>query len=150
MRLDSIALGFLLSIYFSKLVNFKKTIMILTMILIAAYINYKTLFFNNTSINTVYFIFLSQASSVLLVLLFCNIEFLISNNIVKKVCNTVAAQTYSVYLFHLIIMHFLIMLNLKLINNLFVYICILFIISTVIFKYFEKPILALRPKYKNG
>jgi peptidoglycan/LPS O-acetylase OafA/YrhL len=150
LRLDSISLGFLLSIYFSKLINFNKIIITLILVLLAAIINYKALFFNNTGIYTVYFIFISQILSMLLVLFFCKSEFLISKDISKKICNMLATQTYSVYLFHLIVMHFLIMTNNAFINNLFVYIGILFIISTYTYKYFEKPILLLRPKYKNG
>ena len=149
LRLDSIALGFLLSIYFSKLINFKKIIVITTLVLILIFINYKDLFFNNTQLNTLYFIFLSQGLSVLLILFFCNLEKFLNKNFIKKFCSIIATQTYSVYLFHLIIMHFLLMIKESLFNNLFVYILILFIMSTVIFKYFEKPILLLRPKYKN-
>ena len=136
LRLDSIALGFLLSFYFSKLINFKGIIVFLTSILIIIFIVYKDIFFNNSGIHTVYFIFLSQILSMFLVLIFCNIEFLLKGKILRKICNTIASQTYSVYLFHLIIMHFLIMLDNLLINNLFIYIVILFIISTIIFKYF--------------
>ena len=150
LRLDSIALGFLLSIYFSKIIKFNKTIIILILILLTVIINYKDLFFNNTGIYTVYFIFLSQILSMLLVLFFCKIEFLIKDDISKKFCNKIATQTYSVYLFHLIVMHFLLMINNIYINNLFIYIIILFVISTVTFKYFEKPILLLRPKYKDA
>ena len=73
-----------------------------------------------------------------------------NRKILEQICTTVANQTYSVYLFHLIIMHFLIMSDNLQINNLYVYILVLFIISTIIFKYFEKPILLLRPKYKDG
>ena len=149
LRLDSIALGFLLSIYFSKLISFNKTIIISILVLLGTIVNYKNLFFNNSGIYTVYFIFISQILSMLLVLYFCKIEFLITKNIFKKICNMLAFQTYSVYLFHLIIMHFLLMTNNFLINNLFIYITILFTISTITYKYFEKPILLLRPKYKN-
>ena len=149
LRLDSIALGFLLSIYFSKLINFNKTIIISILVLLGTIVNYKNLFFNNSGIYTVYFIFISQILSMLLVLYFCKIEFLITKNIFKKTCNMLAFQTYSVYLFHLIIMHFLLMTDNFLINNLFIYIIILFTISTITYKYFEKPILLLRPKYKN-
>ena len=140
----------LLSFYFTRLVNFNKIIIFLTSILIIIFINYKNIFFNNSGIFTVYFIFLSQILSMFFVLIFSNIEFLIRGKIFKNICNTLATQTYSVYLFHLIIMHFLIISNNFLINNLVVYIGILFIVSTVIFKYFEKPILLLRPKYKDG
>jgi len=149
LRLDSIAIGFLLSFYFSKLINFRKIIIFLTAILIIIFINYKNVFFNNMGIYTVYFIFLSQILSMFLVLIFCSIDFMVKGKILKQICNTVASQTYSVYLFHLIVMHFLIMSNNLLINNLYIYIAILFIMSTIIFKYFEKPILLLRPKYKD-
>ena len=132
-----------------KLKNDNKIIIFLTLILIIIFINYKNIFFNNSGIFTVYFIFLSQILSILLVLIFSNIEFLIKGKIFKNICNTLATQTYSVYLFHLIIMHFLIISNNFFINNLVVYIVILFSVSTVIFKYFEKPILLLRPKYKD-
>ena len=139
----------MLSFYFTRLVNFNKIIIFLTLILIIIFINYKNIFFNNSGIFTVYFIFLSQILSVFFVLIFCNIEFLIKGTIFKNICNLLATQTYSVYLFHLIIMHFLIMSDNFLINNLVVYIGILFTVSTIIFKYFEKPILLLRPKYKD-
>ena len=148
-RLDSIAIGFLLSFYFSKLINFKKIIIFLTSILIIVFINYKDIFFNNTGLFTIYFIFLSQILSAFLVLIFCSFDFMSNGKISKRICTTVANQTYSVYLFHLIIMHFFIMIDNRIINNLYVYIIVLFLISTIIFKFFEKPILLLRPKYKN-
>ena len=149
LRLDSIAFGFLLSFYYLKIINFKKSIILFASVLIFIFINYQKSFFTNSSIFTVYFIILSQSLSVFIVLLFYNLETLIKNNYYKSICNILATQTYSVYLFHLIIMHFLIMIDNVFINNLFVYIFILFISSTIIFKYFEKPILKLRPVYKN-
>ena len=148
-RLDSIAIGFLLSIYYNKLINFPKIVGFVGLLLIAVIIYCKSLFFNGSGINTVYFIFLSQCLGALLVLFFCSIEFLFKRDLIKKFSNLVATQTYSVYLFHLIIMHFFIMIDNRIINNLYVYIIVLFLISTIIFKFFEKPILLLRPKYKN-
>ena len=149
MRLDSIALGFLLGIYIESLAKFKKIIAFLTFLILMIFLNYQNTFLNVNSLNTIYFIFLSQFFSILILIFFYNIEFLIKTDILKKVCIKVATQTYSVYLFHLIIMHFLIMLDINLINNIFIYITLLFMVSSVIFKYIEKPILLLRPKYKN-
>jgi len=149
LRLDSIAFGFLLSFFYLKIINFKKSIVIFTSILIFIFINYQNNFFTNSGIVTVYFIILSQLLSVFIVLLFCNLEVLIKNNHFKSICKILATQTYSVYLFHLIIMHFLIMSDNIILNNLFTYILILFFTSMIIFKYFEKPILKLRPVYKN-
>ncbi len=149
LRLDSIAIGFILSIYFSKIVSFNKIIFSTTILLLTFIIYYRDLFFNTTGILTVYFIFLSQFVSLFFVLFFCKIEFILKSNLIKKICSTVATQTYSVYLFHLIVMHFLLMTNNDLINNLFVYIIILFIISSITYRYFEKPILLLRPNYKK-
>ncbi len=149
LRLDSIALGFLLNIYFLKLINFKKIILTGIIILLSIIIFYKELLFNNTTLHTLYFIFLSQALSMFVVLFFCTFEFIFKKSYLKKFCSILATQTYSVYLFHLIIMHFLNIANEGIINNLFIYISLLFILSSIIFKYFEKPILQLRPKYKN-
>ena len=149
LRIDSIAFGFLLSFYFLKLRNFKKTIVFLSVTFISIFIIYKNYFFNTSGIFTVSFIFLSQFLSVLLVLMFCNIEVFIKGNSIKKFCNILATQTYSVYLFHLIIMHFLMISNYFLINNLIIYISILFVLSSITYKYFEKPILLMRPSYKN-
>ncbi len=148
-RLDSIALGFLLGIYIESIAKFKKVIALLTFLILMIFVNYQSTFINENSLNTVYFIFLSQFFSILILVFFYNLEFLLKTDILKKICSKVATQTYSVYLFHLIIMHFLIMLDINLINNIFVYFILLFIVSSIIFKYIEKPILLLRPKYKN-
>ena len=149
LRLDSIALGFLLSIFFSRVINYKKIISFLSFLLIIAFINFKSYFFNNESLNTLCFIFLAQLLSITLVVSFCNLEILINKSkLIKGLCSIIANQTYSVYLFHLIIMHFLIMSTSSYINNLFTYLFLLFIISFITFKYFERPILSLRPKYK--
>ena len=147
LRLDSIAFGFLLSLFYLKIIKFKKTILLINFTLIFIFTKYQDLLFNNSGFFTINFIILSQFLSVFLVLLFCNLEFLIKGNIFKSFCNTIASQTYSVYLFHLIIMHFLILSDLIFINNLFIYIMILILVSTFIFKYFEKPILLLLNSY---
>jgi peptidoglycan/LPS O-acetylase OafA/YrhL len=149
LRLDSIALGFLLGIYIETLMKFKKLNVFLTFLTFMILINFQSFFFYKNSINTIYFIFLSQFFSILLLIFFNNIEFLFKTNFLKKICTKLATQTYSVYLFHLIIMHFLIMTDMNFINNIFIYITLLFIVSSIIYKYIEKPILLLRPKYKN-
>tara|TARA_B110000438_G_scaffold303150_1_gene363386 strand:- start:856 stop:1848 length:993 start_codon:yes stop_codon:yes gene_type:complete len=149
LRLDSIALGFLLSIFFSRIINYKKIVFFLSFLLIIIFINFKSYFFNNESLNTLYFIFLAQFLSITLVISFCNLEIIINKSkLIKGLCSIIANQTYSVYLFHLIIMHFLIMSTSSYINNLFTYLLLLFIVSFITFKYFERPILSLRPKYK--
>ena len=149
LRLDSIALGFLLSIFFSRIINYKKIVFFLSFLLIIIFINFKSYFFNNESLNTLYFIFLAQFLSITLVVSFCNLEIIINKSkLIKGLCSIIANQTYSVYLFHLIIMHFLIMSTSSYINNLFTYLLLLFIVSFITFKYFERPILSLRPKYK--
>jgi peptidoglycan/LPS O-acetylase OafA/YrhL len=149
LRIDSIALGFLLGIFFDKLINYKKMIVLFLLISIFFLVKFEKLLFNNLSLYTLYFIFISQFLSILLVLFFCNLDLVLKNKLIQQICNILASQTYSVYLFHLIVMHFLIMANSLMINNIFVYIFLLLIISSLIYKYFEKPILMLRPKYKN-
>lgn len=149
LRLDAIAIGFLVSIYSYKLFLFKKTIYVGSLFLLLLIIFYRSVYINNESLLTFSFILLAQSLSVFLVLLFCNLDKYLDNSKIKKISKILASQTYSVYLFHLIIMHFFLMVDNNLINNIFVYVFILFILSLLVFKYFEKPILMLRPKYKN-
>ena len=83
LRLDSIAFGFLLSFFYLKIINFKKSIVFVVLMLIFVFTTYQKSFFANSSIFTVYFIILSQLLSMFIVLLFYNLEALITSNFSK-------------------------------------------------------------------
>ena len=82
------------------------------------------------------------------------IHFFVNKIVFKKkyvfnFCKNVGNQTYSVYLFHLIILHFVMIFNNNILNNLFVYILIIAISSSLIYNFFEKPILKARPNFND-
>ena len=68
----------------------------------------------------------------------------------NKIYRLLANQTYSVYLFHFIFIYFIKIYNLENISLiLFYYIISLFITSSLIFSFFEKYFLILRPNYNQ-
>ena len=72
--------------------------------------------------------------------------FLKHSNILKKLSLMISQQTYSIYLFHLIIIYILNKIELSIYIATPIYILLLFLISTLIYNIFEKPLLKLRPK----
>ena len=64
----------------------------------------------------------------------------------KKISLLISQQTYSIYLFHLIIIYVFIKIKLSIYIATPTYIFLLFFISSLIYNLFEKPLLKLRPK----
>tara|TARA_B100000686_G_C16212136_1_gene675986 strand:- start:100 stop:510 length:411 start_codon:yes stop_codon:yes gene_type:complete len=95
------------------------------------------------------FVFLAEIFSMLLVFLFYKFNFLFKNNSLINFSKNVGNQTYSVYLFHLIILYIISATETVFINNIFTYLLLIVIISSLVYKFFEKPILKLRPNYEN-
>ena len=149
LRLDAIALGFLLSLFINKIS--KNKIFIILFILIGSLLIF---YFDNilNSSNNVYvlsFVFLTEIFSLILVLLFFNYNFLLKNELMIKFCKHIGNQTYSVYLFHLVFLYIITGIETVLVNNFFIYLLLIVIFSSLVYKFFEEPILKLRPNYKN-
>ena len=114
------------------------------------------LLFNYNKLNldenfrTLSFIFSAEIFSVILLLFFVNLESILKNKYLISFSKIIAQQTYSVYLFHLIIMHLFLMTDIIYINNIFSYLITLFFLSFIVYKYFELPILKQRPSYENN
>ena len=64
---------------------------------------------------------------------------------IKKISLLISQQTYSIYLFHLIIIYIVNKSDLSVYLMTPIYIILLFLISTLIYNLFEKPLLKLRP-----
>ena len=99
--------------------------------------------------NVLSFVFLSEIFSLILVLLFFNYNFLLKNELMIKFCKHIGNQTYSVYLFHLVFLYIITGIETVLVNNFFIYLLLIVIFSSLVYKFFEEPILKLRPNYKN-
>lgn len=153
LRLDAIAIGFLLSFYSEKILK-KKNISILLFVFFI--ISIITMFYIYQNLNSDYlnyfvfsFIINAQILSCIILVFFLKYNFFICNSYIKHIVYNFGNLTYSMYLFHFLLI--------ILINNFFIdigtisfvsYILMLLVVSKLTFKYFEKPILMLRPKYE--
>jgi|ETNmetMinimDraft_33_1059910.scaffolds.fasta_scaffold20405_2 peptidoglycan/LPS O-acetylase OafA/YrhL len=150
LRLDSIAFGVLTRIYFSKIRN--SLINMLSIILVVFLVYYFSQDYENlTTVKLFLFILLIQYFSVNIIIIFVNFDRLIANTFLIRFFSILSKQTYSVYLFHFVIIY-LISLNSFLLNNEFIfifYLIFLFLFSSFFYYVFEKNIMENRPVYKD-
>ena len=149
LRLDAIALGFLLSLFINKISKNKIFIAVFIAIGCLLIFHFDNILTSNNNAYVLSFVFLSEIFSLILVLLFYNYNFLLKNELLIKFSKHVGNQTYAVYLFHLVFLYILESIEISLVNNFFVYLLLIVIFSSLVYKFFEKPILKLRPNYKN-
>ena len=148
LRFDAILLGFIVAHFKNFLFNFKKLIIFSCFSLIIFYLSNYNLFIDNKNIVLIKIIFFLtlQFISVLTLLVFIFAEHLITNNSFKKVCVLISRQTYSIYLLHIIFIYVLKKLDFNFIFLISIYVLILFILSYLVYNFYEKPILLFRPK----
>ena len=148
LRFDAILLGFLSRHFYQKLIKFNLLILILFIISFSLYLFSQNYFILNQELHiTKYmFIILLQTISISVLVLFTYLEPLMKNVYFQNFSSTVSKQTYSIYLIHIILIYLLEKINFSwLVTNL-IYISLLFLLSSLIFKFIEKPLLAMRPK----
>ena len=150
LRLDAILIGFILAHYKKLIIIRKISIISITIILILFYLfNYNFFMINKNSSNlNLIFIALLQITSVFTLFSFIFLEKIIIKLKMKTLCLLISRQTYSIYLIHIIFIYILNKLELTIILSTVIYIVMLFFTSSMIYKYFEKPFLSLRPKLK--
>ena len=146
-RFDAILLGFILAHYKDQILQYKKTIILLFFIFAIIYIFNSNYFISSKEISHTkfFFILLMQITSGLIMLSFILLEPLLKNNYLKKFSFLISQQTYSIYLIHMIFIYLLKEANLSIFVGTSLYLFLLFLISTLVYKYFEEPILKLRP-----
>ena len=150
LRFDAILLGFLLRHFYFKLLKLKFSLLIIFIIIFFLY------YFGQNYIVTVQeeheikyiFILMLQLLSVLSLVLFTFIEPVMKNNFIKNFSSLVSKQTYSIYLMHIIFIYLLDKMQFSLFIANFIYMPSLFLLSLLIFKFIEKPLLDLRPKMR--
>ena len=142
-RLDSIAVGVLARIYLNFFSKNKFFILFFSfLVIIYLFPNFKNL----TKIELFLYIIFIQVFSVSFLILFINYEKNFNNKFLLKVGNTVSSQTYSIYLFHMIFIYFLIILDFNPVISFFLYLFLLHYFSLIFYNFFEKPLNKLRPK----
>ena len=150
LRLDSIAFGAVIRIFFKEIKN--NFLNLISVILISfSMIYFEKNLINLENFKLFSFVLLIQLISVNIIILFINFDKYITNKIVKIIFSLLSKQTYSIYLFHFAIIY-LIKANNLLLNtqSLFViYLISLFIFSTLFYYLFEKIIIENRPNYTS-
>ncbi len=150
-RVDAILLGFIGAHYKDQIVQHGKLVITAVVLLLCVFLYVQdTVFLGQMgSVGNVLFVALLQLISFFLLFGFILAEGAIRHDFIKKACALFANQTYSIYLFHLIFLY-IIKAKFIAIEGIFVYyLAALFIVSFVIFEFFEKPLLRTRPRYKE-
>ena len=149
MRLDAIAFGVITRIYLQKIKNNLANIFLA--ILIVFIMNYFLINLKDlTVIELFLFVVLIQFFSINMIIIFVNFNKIIVNKFLVNFFSLLSKQTYSIYLFHFVIIHLIsqniFLLDQKLIFPL--YIISLFLFSSIFYYVFEKGIVENRPTYK--
>lgn len=149
LRLDAIAFGVLTRIYLKRIVSISLNILLfffISLTMFFFYLNIKEL----SEISNFVFTFLIQVYSVNVLTIFINLNKYIKLNSSISFFSLLSNQTYSVYLFHFMII-LLFKNNMNIIGDNFIllkYILALFSFSTIFYYFFEKEINIKRPSYK--
>ena len=148
LRFDAILVGFIVAHYKDDILKKKNFIFLTFIILITIYLlnyNFFIIGKENPYLKFSYIIFM-QATSIAVMLFFILLEPLLLKKHIRNFSLLISQQTYSIYLFHMILIYLFNKLNLSSTLTSIIYIIILFCISTLIYKFFEEPIMRLRPK----
>ena len=150
LRLDSILFGFILAHYKNIIISNRFIILSICLFSLSIYLgNYQFFIFEKElPIIKVIFIIFMQLTSASVLFSFILIEPFLKNKIIKKIGLIISSQTYSIYLIHIILIYLFKKLDFNILLTNSLYLLSLFIISFLVYNYFEKPLLQLRPKIK--
>lgn len=152
-RLDSIVFGILLFLMKNKIKNIIATKLILLFLVCIFSIIVFEILKTNAVENKYYYqiafhyVVAIWGSSV--VFLFYVLDKQIKNKFYINFNLYLGKISYSIYLFHLSIIYIISPLNFSLIISILIFFIIQIIFSTLIYYYFEEPIIKSRPKYEN-
>ena len=148
LRFDAILVGFIIAHYKELLIKNKNLVLLMFIILLPIYLfNYNFFIFGNENAYIKFlFILLMQLLSSVVMVTFIFLEPLLLTEKIREFSLLISQQAYSIYLFHMILIYLLKKLNYTSLTTSIIYIIILFFVSTLIYKFFEEPIMKLRPK----
>ena len=148
LRFDAILFGFLISHFRNTFFRYKRLIFFSSIFLIILFLFGYDYFTTNKiiSFNRFIFILMMQIISGLTLLSFILLEPFLKNIKLKKLILLFSQQTYSIYLFHVILIYIFNNIKYSIYITMPIYLFLLFSISTIVYNFFEKPLLKLRPK----
>ncbi len=152
-RLDSIVFGILLFLIKDKINHsFLTKFIVFVLICILSLTVFKILKINaieNINFYQIIFHYIVAIWGSLLVTLFYLFDKKIENKYYINFNLFLGKISYSIYLFHLLIIYIISPLNLSNMVSIILFLTVQVIISTLLYYYFEKPIMNNRPKYEN-
>jgi len=148
LRFDAILLGFIAAHHKELLIRNKKIVLLMFIIFTPIYLfNYNFFIAGNENPYIKFlFILLMQLTSTVVMFAFIFTEPFLLKEKIRKFSLLVSQQAYSIYLFHMILIYLFNILNFSSLFTSVIYIIMLFFVSTLIYKFFEEPIMKLRPK----
>ncbi len=151
LRFDAILLGFILAHYKNFLLVHRKTIMTFFVLLLPLYLFNYDLFISGSNLPNLKFLFIifMQILSAIVMFSFILIEKFIISDKMKNFSLLLSQQAYSIYCFHMIFIYIFKEFNLISIFWTLIYLISLFFVSTLVYKFFEEPIMRMRPKIIN-
>ena len=149
-RFDAILLGFILRFFQDKILKYKyiSSVILLVLIFVFYFAESYVLANEEEYIIKVTFIILLQILSLLTLNTFLIFEPIMKINLIKNFSILISRQTYSVYLVHIIFIYFLEKAQFNIYNTISIYVLLLFISSSLIYYFIERPLLKMRPKLK--
>jgi peptidoglycan/LPS O-acetylase OafA/YrhL len=147
-RFDAILLGFIIAHFKDSLMLHKKTIFLLTLLLSSIYLFNSHFFLEGRDTGHFRFLFIifMQFMCAAVLMAFILMEPILTHDYTKKFSLLISQQAYSLYTTHMIFIYLLKKSDLSIFAGTSVYLISLFFLSTIIYKYFEEPIMKLRPK----
>ncbi len=150
-RLDSIAFGFILFFFKDKIKPIASSLIILFIFFILFSISLFKIMeinaLNNILFFKIIFHFVVAIWGSLMVIIFYVLDKKIRNNNLINLNLFLGKISYSIYLFHLMTIYTISPFNFSLEIKIVVFLVLQTIISSLLYFYFEKPILKLRPNY---
>ena len=150
-RLDSIVFGFILFFYKDKIIDkFMNKVWLFVSIIFISIIIYNILIINssqNLILFKIIFHYLIGLWGSLVVLFFYITDKKIKKRPLIQINLFLGRISYSIYLFHLMIIYIISSFSVSIILTIVLFLLIQISISSLLYYYFEKPILKLRPSY---
>ena len=150
-RLDSIAFGFILFFFKDKIKPIASSLIILCIFFILFSISLFKIMeinaLNNILFFKIIFHFVVAIWGSLMVIIFYVLDKKLRNNNLINLNLFLGKISYSIYLFHLMTIYSISPLNFSLEIKIVIFLVLQTIISSLLYFYFEKPILKLRPNY---
>ena len=151
-RLDAIVYGFLLFIFINKMhKNLNNIYLLILSFIVLTIICFSVFHLNVSKISIIcnFFSLFNRYVGFNIINIIFNLDKIFKSRLIYKINLFLGKISYSIYLFHLIIIYIIgLNKNLSFFAYFIIFIIVQIGVSTLLYYFFEEPILNSRPKYK--